>query len=174
VLAGFSRGELSPLPVRTWDVRRAPEAVRFLREARHVGKLVLTMPRSLDPEGTVLVTGGTGMLGGLFARHLASSHGVRHLVLAGRRGADAPGVHELEEELAGLGARTTVAACDAADRESLSRLLESIPDEHPLTGVVHAAGLLDDGLVPSLTPDRLDTVLRPQGRGYMEPALTHS
>ena len=162
VLAEFEREELSPLPVRTWDVRRAPEAVRFLREARHVGKLVLTMPRSLDPSGTVLITGGTGTLGGLFARHLVSSHGVRHLVLTSRRGGDAPGVRALEEELAGLGARTRVVACDAADRSSLSRLLESIPDEHPLTGVVHAAGLLDDGLIPSLTPDRLDTVLRPK------------
>jgi len=162
VLAAFRRDELSPLPVRTWDVRRAPEAVRFLREARHVGKLVLTMPRPLDPSGTVLITGGTGTLGGLFARHLASSHGVRHLVLTSRRGAEAPGARELEEELAGLGARTTVVACDVADRESLSRVLESIPDEHPLTGVVHAAGLLDDGLIPSLTPDRLDTVLRPK------------
>ncbi|HEY8984944.1 MAG TPA: SDR family NAD(P)-dependent oxidoreductase, partial [Streptomyces sp.] len=158
----FGSGVLRPLPVRGWDVRRAPEALRFLSQARHVGKLVLTVPRALDPVGTALVTGATGVLGGVVARHLVVEHGVRHLVLAGRRGLDAPGAAELRAELGELGATVTVAACDVADRDQLAALLADIPAEHPLTAVVHAAGVLDDGVVGSLTPERIDKVLRPK------------
>ncbi|MFJ2958175.1 type I polyketide synthase [Streptomyces sp. NPDC087270] len=113
----------------------------------------------LDPRGTVLVTGGTGGLGALVARHLVAEHGVRYLLLAGRRGAAAPGATALHEELAGLGAHVTVAACDVSDRRALAGLLAAVPAEHPLTAVVHAAGVLDDGLVGTLTPARLDRVL---------------
>ncbi|MEU3754678.1 type I polyketide synthase [Streptomyces olivoreticuli] len=113
-------------------------------------------------EGTVLVTGGLGGLGALVARHLVAEHGVRHLLLAGRRGADTEGAAELVAELTERGARVTVAACDVSDRAALAALLADIPAEHPLTGVVHAAGVLDDGLVQALTPDRLETVFRPK------------
>ncbi len=89
-------------------------------------------------------------------------HGVRHLLLVGRRGADAPGAAELSAELAELGAEVTVAACDAADRAALAALLADLPDKHPLTGVVHTAGVLDDGVIAALTPERLDRVLRPK------------
>ncbi|PHQ51842.1 polyketide synthase [Streptomyces cinnamoneus] len=112
--------------------------------------------------GTVLVTGATGTLGSLFARHLVTAHGVRHLILASRRGADAEGARELEAELTGLGADVTFARCDIADRAALAELLAAVPAEHPLTGVVHTAGVLDDGVVSSLTPERLDAVLRPK------------
>ncbi|WP_367044708.1 type I polyketide synthase [Streptomyces sp. Je 1-332] len=118
--------------------------------------------KALDPAGTVLITGGTGGLGALFARHLVTEYGVRHLLLSSRRGPAAPGAAELEAELAALGARVTVAAADAADREALSELLDAIPGEHPLTAVVHTAGVLDDATVESLTEDRLDAVLRPK------------
>ncbi|MGN5636087.1 SDR family NAD(P)-dependent oxidoreductase, partial [Streptomyces sp. AC154] len=118
--------------------------------------------RRLDPEGTVLITGGAGSLGVSFARHVVAEHGVRHLLLVGRRGADAPGAAGLSAELAGLGAEVTVAACDVADRTALAALLADIPDKHPLTGVVHTAGVLDDGVIPALTPERLDRVLRPK------------
>ncbi|WP_444843239.1 SDR family NAD(P)-dependent oxidoreductase [Amycolatopsis kentuckyensis] len=111
-----------------------------------------------DAEGTVLVTGATGALGSAVARHLVAEHGVRNLLLVSRRGADAPGA----AELAALDADVTIAACDVADRDAVSALLAAIPAEAPLRAVVHAAGVLDDGVLTSLTPERLDTVLRPK------------
>ncbi|MCI3930497.1 thioester reductase domain-containing protein [Streptomyces sp. AN091965] len=121
-----------------------------------------TAAPELASEGTVLVTGGTGALGGLFARHLVGAYGVRHLVLTSRRGQDAPGARELVAELTGLGAAVTVAACDAADRDALKAVLDAIPAQHPLTGVVHTAGVIDDGIITALTPERVATVLRPK------------
>ncbi|MFD4150996.1 SDR family NAD(P)-dependent oxidoreductase, partial [Streptomyces goshikiensis] len=115
-----------------------------------------------DAEGTVLVTGASGSLGGLFARHLVTEHGVRRLLLVSRRGEAAAGASELSAELAGLGAEVSWAACDVADRESLAAVLQAVPAEHPLTGVVHTAGVLDDGVVGSLTAERLSAVLRPK------------
>ncbi|TDV56134.1 type I polyketide synthase [Actinophytocola oryzae] len=114
----------------------------------------------VDPDGTVLITGGTGVLGGALARHLVTNHGVRHLVLTSRRGVAAEGAFDLLEELTALGADVTVAACDTADRAALAELLADLT--HPLTGVVHAAGVLDDATVGSLTPQQLDAVLRPK------------
>ncbi|MEU3170364.1 SDR family NAD(P)-dependent oxidoreductase [Streptosporangium sp. NPDC006930] len=158
----FERGVLTPPPIRTWDVRRAPEAFRFMAQARHVGKLVLTVPAPLDGNGTVLVTGGTGGLGALVARHLVTGHGARHLVLAGRRGIDAPGAERLRDELTGLGAEVTVASCDVSDREALAALLGDLPGGHPLTAVVHTAGVVADGVIGSLSPGQVDTVWRPK------------
>ncbi|MFD8726295.1 type I polyketide synthase, partial [Streptomyces sp. NPDC059629] len=114
-------------------------------------------------EGTVLVTGGTGSLGALLARHLVTEHGARHLVLASRRGPDAEGAAELVAELRELGAESVaVAACDVADRDAVAGLLGSVSAEHPLTGVVHTAGVLDDGVIGALTPERLSYVFGPK------------
>ncbi|MFC4472308.1 SDR family NAD(P)-dependent oxidoreductase, partial [Streptomyces xiangluensis] len=111
-------------------------------------------PHSARFRGTALVTGGTGALG----RHIAHwlvDEGTEHLVLVSRRGADAPGATELRDELTGRGVQVTLAACDVADRAALAGLL----DVHPATVVVHAAGVLDDGLAADLTPERLARVL---------------
>jgi acyl transferase domain-containing protein len=117
---------------------------------------------ALNPEGTVLITGAAGMLGRLFARHLVVGHGVRRLLLLSRRGREAPGMPELEAELIAHGAEISVAACDAADRAAVAAALEGIPAGHPLTAVLHTAGVLDDGTLQALTPEQLDTVLRPK------------
>ncbi|MGW2378472.1 type I polyketide synthase, partial [Kitasatospora sp. NPDC001683] len=113
------------------------------------------------PSGTVLITGGTGALGGHLARRLADL-GAEHLLLTSRRGTGAAGADALVAELEERGTRVTVAACDVADREQLAALLATVPEEFPLTAVMHTAGVLDDGVLDSLTPDRLATVLRPK------------
>ncbi|MGW3014046.1 type I polyketide synthase [Streptomyces sp. NPDC001219] len=113
-------------------------------------------------EGTVLVTGGTGLLGSAVARHLVVEHGVRHLLLIGRQGLGAPGAAELRQELVALGAEVGVADCDVTDGQALAELVAGLPADRPLRAVVHTAALLDDGVLPSLTPDRLSAVLRPK------------
>ncbi|MEU8386397.1 beta-ketoacyl reductase, partial [Streptosporangium sp. NPDC048865] len=118
--------------------------------------------RSWNPEGTVLITGGTGGLGGHLARHLVAERGVRHLLLTSRRGLEAPGAVELRAELVAHGVEVTVAACDMADREQVASLLSRVPEGRPLTAVIHTAGVLADGTIPSLTAERLETVLRPK------------
>ncbi|MFI2380589.1 SDR family NAD(P)-dependent oxidoreductase, partial [Streptomyces sp. NPDC018964] len=139
--------------------------------ARRLTRMPLPEPAGdADPTGTwaahdtVLITGGTGALGTHVARSLAAA-GTRHLVLTSRRGPDAPGVADLTAELTAHGARVTVADCDVADRDQLADLLASLPADLPLTGVVHAAGVLDDGVLDALTPDRFDAVLRPKTLG---------
>ncbi|MFC9894665.1 SDR family NAD(P)-dependent oxidoreductase [Nocardia sp. NPDC127579] len=156
----FESGVLQPLPVTTWDVRRAPEAFRQLSQARHTGKYVLTMPVPPDPAGTLLVAGGTGGLGALTARHLVVAHGVRRVLLASRRGAEAEGAGELAAELAALGAEVEIAACDLGERTAVDRLLRAIPDQHPLIAVVHAAGVVEDAVFTAQTPDHLAKVFR--------------
>ncbi|OBG57841.1 polyketide synthase, partial [Mycobacterium sp. E188] len=159
-LAGlFEAGVLRPLPVTTFDIRRGRAALRYLSQARHIGKVVMTLPGALAT-GTVLITGGTGMAGSTLARHLVAHHGVRNMVLLSRTGPDAPGAAELIAELEQAGARVRAVACDAADRAALASVLADIPAEHPLSGVIHAAGVLDDAVVTSLTAERVDAVLR--------------
>ncbi|HEY4023318.1 MAG TPA: type I polyketide synthase, partial [Pseudonocardiaceae bacterium] len=116
------------------------------------------VPGAFSPEGTVLVTGGTGSLGALVARHLVSRHGVRRLVLVSRRGPGADGTGELVAELTEQGASVSVVACDVSDRGQVAALLA----EHRPTSVVHTAGVLDDGVIGALTPERLATVFAPK------------
>ncbi|WP_432015787.1 beta-ketoacyl reductase, partial [Streptomyces cucumeris] len=114
--------------------------------------------------GTVLVTGGTGGVGRHVARWLAGA-GAEHVLLASRRGPAAGGVRELEVELAGLGARLSVVACDVGDRDAVANVLAGVPAEVPLTAVVHAAGVLDDGVLDGLSVERFEGVLRAKAEG---------
>ncbi|NEY35979.1 SDR family NAD(P)-dependent oxidoreductase, partial [Streptomyces sp. PRKS01-65] len=116
------------------------------------------------PDGTVLVTGGTGALGARVARW-AAQRGAGHLLLTSRRGPEADGAAELAGELRRSGTSVTVAACDVTDRQALARLIADLPAERPLTAVVHAAGALDDGVLDALTPERFAAVAGPKVTG---------
>ncbi|WP_157420664.1 type I polyketide synthase, partial [Actinomadura kijaniata] len=148
---------------------RTGEPQVVLRDGEpHLPRLVAVAPERdaeatvLTSDGTVLITGGTGTIGGHLARHLVARHGVRHLLLVSRSGMDAPGAPELAAELESAGADVTIAACDTADRDALAALLAGIPAEHPLTAVVHTAGVLADGVLTALTGEQADRVLRPK------------
>jgi NADPH:quinone reductase-like Zn-dependent oxidoreductase/acyl carrier protein len=175
----LAAGELALPPVRCWDVRRAGEAFRFMSQARHAGKITLTIPSApalalpgagagpaeagaAGIAGSVLVTGGTGTLGGLAARHLASTGRASHVVLASRSGPGAAGAAALAASVARAGAGVLVAVCDGADRDALAGLVDRAGRQAPLTAVVHAAGVLDDGVTGSLTPARVEAVMRPK------------
>ncbi|MFX0581077.1 type I polyketide synthase, partial [Nocardia nepalensis] len=164
VVGLLQTGVLHRLPVKTWDVRRASEALRYLSQARHIGKVVLTMPEVLPAAiaaGTVLITGGTGMAGAALARHVVGAYRVGHVVLVSRHGGDAEGAAELVAELRAAGAQVRVVACDVADREAATRLFTDVLGQcPPLSAVIHADEVLDDAVITSLTPERVDTVLR--------------
>ncbi len=119
----------------------------------------------LDRDGTILITGGTNGLGALVASHLAKEHGAGHLLLTSRRGPQADGASELAASLEKLGATVQIAACDVSNRGQLESLIFSIPAEHPLTAVIHAAGVLDDGVISSLNAERLARVMAPKVDG---------
>ncbi|MEU0842861.1 type I polyketide synthase, partial [Streptomyces sp. NPDC005962] len=116
------------------------------------------VPGVLDPDGTVLITGGTGTLGGLVAEHLVRTWQVGHLLLVSRRGPEAPGASDLADRLEDLGARVRIAAVDVTDAAAVAELVAGIDAEHPLTGVIHATGVLDDAVLTSQTPERLARV----------------
>ncbi|MFC8729769.1 type I polyketide synthase [Streptomyces bacillaris] len=148
-----------------FDVREAPYALRHAqRNAAHA--TVLTLPRALDPDGTVLITGGLGELGSALAAHLVRVHGVRRLVLLSRRGGSAPEAGSFVRDLEAAGAeRVDLVAGDVADRAAVAAVLEGIDPGHPLTAVFHLAGVLDDGLVEGFTEERLHRVMAPKAQG---------
>ncbi|MGW4774999.1 SDR family NAD(P)-dependent oxidoreductase, partial [Nocardia sp. NPDC004278] len=157
LLGGILAAAEPQVAVRTGQVHRA----RLTRAA--AAQATASAPSStFGPDETVLITGASGFLGRLFARHLVDALGVRHLLLLSRRGESAPGAAELRAELRRLGAEVEFAACDVADRGALAEVLADVPAGRPLTGVFHTAGVLDDGAIASLTADRMDVVLRPK------------
>ncbi|NDZ89060.1 KR domain-containing protein, partial [Streptomyces sp. SID10115] len=113
---------------------------------------------TLTPNGTVLIAGGTGMMGALVAEHLVSTWAVRHLLLVSRQGPDAPGARELTDRLTGLGAAVRIVAADLTDARATADLVASVDPAHPLTGVIHAAGVLDDAVVTAQTDEQLARV----------------
>ncbi|WSX55719.1 type I polyketide synthase [Streptomyces sp. NBC_00986] len=159
------------------DVDGSPESLRQVPAALATGEPqiavrdgMLSVPRLAAAPGPatdgslgggpVLITGGTGSLGAMLARHLVDQHGVRRLVLLSRRGEQAPGARELRDDLQRAGAQVDLVACDITERDQLAAVVETFgPD---LTAVVHAAGVLDDGVLASMTPERLSVVMRPK------------
>ncbi|MFI9509721.1 amino acid adenylation domain-containing protein [Nocardia sp. NPDC052566] len=161
----FTAGKLAPLPLRTFPMTNTSDALRFMAQARHIGKVVLVPAEQrqfLRSDGAVLITGGLGDLGRRVATWLASAHGVRDLVLTSRRGMETPGAAAFIDELAGLGAKATVIAGDSADRASVESVMTLFDVDRPLRGVVHAAGVLDDGALSAMTPERIDGVFLPK------------
>ncbi|MEC9464557.1 MAG: SDR family NAD(P)-dependent oxidoreductase, partial [Myxococcota bacterium] len=164
----FESGDLKPLPLLSFPMKRISGVFRFMAQARHMGKLVLVPggEKSVVPrQGTVLVTGGMGALGQHVARWLVREHGVEHIILTSRRGPTAPGAEQLVQEIAAMGASAEVIACDVSKRDDVARLLTLIPAERPLRGVIHSAGVLDDGLLADLNSERLAKVLAPKVGG---------
>ncbi|MEU5980652.1 type I polyketide synthase, partial [Streptomyces sp. NPDC047315] len=146
-------------------IRASGVFVRRLRPARPVpGFPAATPADAWRPEGTTLITGGTGGLGMHLARWLAGA-GAPHLILASRSGPDAPGTTELVNDLTAHGTRVTVVSCDTADRTALKTLIADIPAEHPLTAVFHTAGTADVGPVAELDATALDHQLRSKALG---------
>uniref|UniRef100_UPI0037704E4C type I polyketide synthase n=1 Tax=Streptomyces sp. BK79 TaxID=3350097 RepID=UPI0037704E4C len=152
----------SALAARDWE--REPQLASragVVRVPRLVPATGRAEPVAWNPDGTVLITGGTGALGTEIARHLVTARGVRHLLLLSRGGGDAA-TAAVTAELAGHGADVRVVACDVSDEDDLARVLASVPREHPLTGVIHAAGVVDDGVLTALTAEQLHTALAPK------------
>ncbi|HRI69317.1 MAG TPA: type I polyketide synthase, partial [Polyangium sp.] len=116
----------------------------------------------VDSRGTVLITGGMGPLGRLLAKHLATRHGVLRMLLTSRQGPNAPGADDFRRQMEEIGVKLTISSCDVADPSALRKLLESIPKEHPLVGLVHTAAVLDDGTIRALTPEQVARALRPK------------
>ncbi|TDD30903.1 SDR family NAD(P)-dependent oxidoreductase, partial [Actinomadura sp. KC06] len=144
VLSGADGDQLAIRPAKV-------AARRMVRASAAAPDGTMNGTTTWRPRGTVLVTGGTGGIGAHVARWLARG-GAGHIVLTSRRGPSAEGAAELEAELAALGARVTIAACDVADRDAVRELLDALDapaapagNDHPLTAVVHAAGVLGDG-----------------------------
>ena len=179
VMALFREGALTPLPCRVFAAERVVDAFRVMQQARHIGKVVLSMdgaaPRvehfrdvgpvassRFEKDSTWLVTGGLSGFGLESARWLAE-HGVGHLVLLGRRGLATPGAQEAIGSLQAQGINVEALTCDIADRDALAAVIERIQKTlPPLKGVLHAAATFDDALFAKLDAERMTNVLRPK------------
>jgi acyl transferase domain-containing protein/acyl-CoA synthetase (AMP-forming)/AMP-acid ligase II/NADPH:quinone reductase-like Zn-dependent oxidoreductase/acyl carrier protein/NADP-dependent 3-hydroxy acid dehydrogenase YdfG len=167
----FTSKQLKPLPCQVFPLEQATEAFRCMQQARHVGKVVMVPPGEaglvgtggLRADGRYLITGGFGGLGPRVA-HWLVERGARHLVLIGRRPPEEVARAQLIE-LEEMGAEVIVALADVADREQLARVLSGLDARYPLRGVIHAAGVLDDGGLKGQNWERFARVLAPKVLG---------
>jgi NADPH:quinone reductase-like Zn-dependent oxidoreductase/acyl-coenzyme A thioesterase PaaI-like protein/acyl carrier protein len=166
IVSGLAMGELCPIPLTAFPIVRAEAAFRFMAMAEHVGKIVLlpaTTSGVVRGDATYLITGGLGALGLHVTRWLVAK-GARHLVLIGR-GRPSEAARAAISALESSGARITVAAVDVSQRGPLKAVLAAIPEAAPLRGVVHAAGVLDDGVLTEQTSERFERVMAPKVLG---------
>jgi NADPH:quinone reductase-like Zn-dependent oxidoreductase/acyl carrier protein len=183
VMSLFAAQALTPLPCRVFPARQVVEAFRAMQQARHIGKIVLSMadagsggvavsspgealqPLSGGNQGSWLVSGGLAGLGQEVVRWLVDQ-GVPHLVLLGRRGLDTPGVAEFLSDLKQRGVQVQVHACDVADACALAQVLAHVRATlPPLRGVVHGAAVFDDGVMSALDASRVSRVVLPKVQG---------
>ena len=154
----FHHNTLTPLPTTTHDIRHAPDTFRRMSHATHTGKIVFTIDPPPTTGGTTLITGGTGELGTILARHLAHNHTTNHLLLVSRQGPDAPGATELAHHIRTTGTTIDILACDLTQPDQIAALFTN----HTITNIIHTAGTLHDATIPNLTPHHLTHVLTPK------------
>jgi malonyl CoA-acyl carrier protein transacylase len=160
----FQSGTLKPLPYQSFPFSQAVSAFRTMSLAKHIGKIIITQNSEFQYQGTYLITGGLGGLGLLVARWLINK-GVRDLVLVGRREANSSAKEQIQE-LEQLGANILVVQADVSQKEQLITVLEQIQQSlSPLRGVIHAAGILDDGVLEQMNWPRFETVMAPKVQG---------
>jgi acyl transferase domain-containing protein/NAD(P)-dependent dehydrogenase (short-subunit alcohol dehydrogenase family)/acyl carrier protein len=172
-------GTLSPLPLREFPLSKAPDAIWEMGRGRHIGKFVLTVPEAETPricvpvrsgaqlvskDRTYLISGGLGGLGLALARWMAEQ-GAGHLVLLGRHGVTTDHQREALAAIEAMGTMISVASVSVADRAALREVIEAVPHDRPLAGVVHTAGILDDGMLVNLTVDSFRRVMAPKVAG---------
>ncbi len=167
LVAAAAEGRIGPLPLTTFELARAADAFRWMAQAKHIGKVVLTQPRpvtGLRRDATYLVTGGLGGLGLALAKWFVE-HGAGHVVLMGRHAPDARALAQLHA-IEALGGSVTTALGDVANPGDVHAVLDGIAGgQAPLRGIVHAAGVLDDGVLLQQSWQRFERVLRPKVAG---------
>ena len=163
----FEAGLLHPLPVQSCSIYQIHEAMKILSRGSTTGKFAITQPVKLAPDETVLITGGTGTLGQILTLHLATYYKCRNFLLLSRSGANVPGVKELSKKLQYLNAKVSFISCDVSNFTELSKVIADIPDENPLGVVIHAAGVLDDGLFIDLSHEKLDNVINVKAKSAL-------
>ena len=172
LMARLGRGELQPLPARSFPVEQADEALRYLAQAKHIGKVLVTMaaPQAtagrlpIRPDGSYLITGGLGALGLCTARLLVDE-GARHVVLMARHAPTAETAATVAE-LRSRGSTVTIAQADVGDPAQLAPVMRRFGQDLPaLRGIVHTAGVLADRTVARLNWADVESVLRPKVNG---------
>ena len=164
---GLAKGEWTPISAEVYPLTEARAAFRRMQQARHIGKIVVQMPKPLAPRAdrTYLVTGGLGALGLHTAAYLAQL-GAGDIVLTSRRGPDAAAEQAIASITERFHCRVHVFTADVGEESETAALLERIRAElPPLAGIAHLAGVLDDALVPQQTLDRFRTTLAPKAFG---------